>query len=69
MVLAMTILFCHYQNYAVEKSINGWTLVSACICGRGCSCWTSVGGAVLGPERVQYSSVGECQVGKVGMGG
>jgi hypothetical protein len=32
-------------------------------------CWTSVGGAALGPENVQCHSVGECQGRKWGVGG
>jgi hypothetical protein len=51
------------------KSTHGRTHSSGRICGRGWPCWASVGRAALEPERVQSPSVGECQDGKVGVGG
>ena len=51
------------------KSTHGGIHGSCYICGRGWPCWTSVGGLALGPEGVQCPSVGECQGGKMGVGG
>jgi hypothetical protein len=51
------------------KSTRGGTHGSSLICGRGWPCWTSVGGATLGPEGIRCSSVGECQGRKMGVGG
>jgi hypothetical protein len=39
------------------------------ICGRGWTCWTSVGGAALAPEGVRCQSIGECQGRKPGVVG
>jgi hypothetical protein len=50
------------------KNTHGATHGSGCICGRGCPCWTSVGGEALGPESVQCPSVGECQGRRRGVG-
>lgn len=49
------------------KSTHGGTHGSGHICGRGWPCWTSVGGAALGPEDFRCLSVGECQGWKMGM--
>ena len=40
-----------------------------CIYSRGWPCQTSVGGEVLGPVKVQWSSVGKCPGGEVGVSG
>ena len=50
------------------KDTHGGAHGSSHICGIGWPCWTSVGGAALGPEGVLSFSVGECQSGKVGVG-
>jgi hypothetical protein len=38
-------------------------------CGRRWACWISVGGETLVSEGVQCPSVGECQSGRMGVGG
>ena len=40
-----------------------------CICSRGWSSWSSVGGEALGPVKVLCPSTGECQGQEVGVGG
>jgi hypothetical protein len=51
------------------KRTHEMTHDSSQVCSREWPCWTSVGGAALGPVGVRYSNVGECQGGKVGVTG
>jgi hypothetical protein len=51
------------------KNTHGVTCGAGHICDRGWPCWTSVGGAALGPEGVQCTSVGECQGRRMWVGG
>ena len=51
------------------KNTHGATHGADHICGRRCPCGTSVGGEALGPEGVQYLSVGECQGRRMGVSG
>jgi hypothetical protein len=51
------------------KSAHGGTHGSSLICGREWPCWTSVGGAALGPEGVRCPSVGKFPGWKMGVGG
>ena len=56
-------------DYQPKSTHGGTHGAGRLICGRGWLCWTSVGGAPLGPEGVQCPSVGECQGKKTGVGG
>jgi hypothetical protein len=57
------------RDWSTNQSTNGRTHCSSHICVRGWTFWTSVGGAVLGPEGVPCPTVEECQGGKAGVGG
>ena len=49
------------------NNTHGGTYVSSHIWGRGCPCWTSVGGMALLPEGAQCHIAVECQSGKAGV--
>jgi hypothetical protein len=51
------------------KSTHGAFHGAGHIYGKGWPCWTSVGGAALGPEGVQCPSVGEYQGRRTGVDG
>jgi hypothetical protein len=57
----------HWTTNTTKKTHEG-THGAGLICNRGWTCWTSVGGEVLGPEGVRYPSVGECQGRRTGVG-
>jgi hypothetical protein len=51
------------------KKTHGRAHGSNYICSRGWPSWSSMGGDALGPVKVQYPSIGECQGQEVGVGG
>jgi hypothetical protein len=55
-------------NHQPKSSLEE-THGSSCICSRGWSCRASVGREDLSPVKAQCPSVGECQGGKLGVGG
>ena len=53
----------------IKKKTHGGTHGSSCICSRGWSSRSSMGGEALGPVKVLCPSIGECQGQEVGVGG
>ena len=53
----------------VLMSTHGGTHGSSHICSRGWPSWSSVGGKALGPVKVLFPSIGECQGQEAGVGG
>ena len=53
-----------YELDHQSKTTHGRTHTSSDICDRGWPCWTSVGGAALGPEGVPCPSVENARAGK-----
>jgi hypothetical protein len=51
------------------KNAHGGTHGSSCICSRGWSSRTSMGGQALGPVKVLCPRIGECQGQEAGVGG
>jgi hypothetical protein len=51
------------------KNTHGGTCGTGHIGCKGWPCWISVRGETLGPEGVQCPNTGECQRGKMGLGG
>jgi hypothetical protein len=52
-----------------SKKTHGGTLDSSCICSKGWSSRSSMGGEAIGPLKVLCPIIGECQGQEVGVGG